>query len=597
MNNSMLLNGFLLFSFSAAITWLVRSASYRFGFVSLPREERWHKKPTALLGGVAIFVAFLTGYLLLIPQDSQNLLLVGCAGAMFLLGVSDDLRSIKPQSKLVTQIVVSVALVYFGPVLPYFDSQLINFLITLLWLIGITNAMNLLDNMDGLCAGVAIIASFYRLVFCSLEGHVEGVMLALVFMMAVAGFLVFNFNPASIFMGDSGSLFIGFMLAGMNVTPGHIYAKSILSVLLFPVLILIIPIFDTALVSMVRKFSGRPISVGGKDHSSHRLVAVGLSERSAVLILYGISVASGAVAYILYQQGFSYTLFFISLFAIGMALFGVYLSKIRVYEEDEIANPDPKDMFRLVADFKYKRQMLLVFLDVFLVITAYYGAYSLRFEGIAPGGLYFQLFLQSFPIVLVLSIVSFFAFGLYRYDWDWRYTGIRDLWVMIKGISVATAAAVLAVTYLYRFEGYSRSVFLIYWGTLLILMAGTRLSFRMLTELLAVRPDRHKKVLIYGAGDGGELLLREFKNNHGRETVVVGFLDDDPRRVKSSIHGVPVLGNSQTAEFWIRKHLVSEIIVSSTKIPSSKVVELQQICSRFEVGLLRAYMKFEKAIS
>lgn len=582
-----------IFCVSVGITWVVRAAAYRYNFVSAPRDERWHQRPTALFGGIAFVVSFMVGLLLFVPLEHDILLLAACSGGMFVLGLVDDFLQIKPQTKLIGQIVISITLIYFGPSLKFFESAILNLLITLFWLVGITNAMNLLDNMDGLCAGIAIIAAVYRLVFCLLEGHTAGALLALVFVAAISGFLTFNFNPASLFMGDCGSLFIGFMLAGMNISDSHTYAKSILSVLLFPVLLLIIPIFDTTLVTVGRKIYGRRVSMGGRDHSSHRLVAIGLSERQAVLVLYAMAVSSGGIAYVLYQRGFSYAVFFMGLFLIGVVLFGVYLSRVKIYGDDAVCPIDEKSMVRLVVNIPYKKQLFAVILDFVLILTAYYGAYRLRFGPIQPGDVQFRLFLESFPILIVLSFVSFFVFGLYRYSW--RYTGIQDLWVMMKGCFGGTMCTVLALTYFFRFEGYSRSVFLIYWGSLVMLVAGSRLSFSMLTELFGSRPEHHRKVLIYGAGDGGELLLRELKNNYAREAVVVGFLDDDPNHLKTRIHGVPVLGGVETTEFWVRRYLVSQIIISSGKIPSKRVAQLQEVCDRFQIDLQRASMKFEKA--
>jgi len=595
LNDSEILVAGVILSCSAGMTWIVRAAAYRFGFVSVPRHERWHRKPTALFGGIAIFTSFFVGFLLFVPKQSEYVVLAVCSSGMFLLGLVDDFVRLKPQTKLVAQIVVATAFAYSGLVLPFSDREMVNFLITLLWLVGITNAMNLLDNMDGLCAGVAMIAAAYGLVFCAMEGDAAGVMTATVFIAALGGFLLFNFNPSSIFMGDAGSLFVGFLLAGVNVAAPNTHARSVLSILLFPCLILVIPIFDTALVSVIRKFSGRPISVGGKDHSSQRLVAVGLSERRAVLILYAVSLVSGGIAYLLNRQGFSYTLFFISLFVIGMVLFGVYLSNVKVYSDDADISEDRKDVFQLVADVPYKKYVALIVLDVLLVFTAYYGAYWLRFEGIQTSDRQFRLFVNSFPIVLVLSVISFFVSGLY-YD-NWRYTGIRDLLAMIKGSFGGAMGSVVVLTFVYRFEGYSRSVLVMYWGILLMLLAGSRLSFRMLTEVLVVSPDHYRRVLIYGAGDGGELLLRELKNNPAMEAKVVGFLDDDPSRLRTKIHGISVLGPLGTAEFWIRRYSVGQIIISSQKIPVAKVSELQEICDRFQVELLRASIKYDKALA
>src|SRR4029077_15375024 len=155
------------------------------------------------------------------------------------------------------------------------------------WLVGITNALNLLDNIDGLAGGVAAIGALFLTYLCHAAHQPAHAALCAPFAGAVCGFLVFNFNPASIFMGDCGSLFLGFFLAGSAlINPAAGRSRTFLPVLAVPVLILFIPIFDTLFVMVQRKLAGRPVSLGGRDHTSHRLVALGLSERHAVLLLY-----------------------------------------------------------------------------------------------------------------------------------------------------------------------------------------------------------------------------------------------------------------------------------------------------------------------
>lgn len=575
---------------SAGATFLVRLAARHYGFVAKPNLRRWHRTPTALLGGVAIFVAFLCGFLLFVPAEPGRWVFIGCATAMFLVGLGDDLIGVKPHVKLLAQVLVAALFLGFGATFPFSSNEPLNLLIMLTWLVGITNAMNLLDNMDGLCAGIAVIAGLFRLLSCAMEGHEAGVATALVFIAAVAGFLVFNLNPASIFMGDSGSLFIGFLLAGLSVSGMHgNAAKSVFAVLLFPVLSLAIPIFDTTLVTITRHFSGRPISQGGRDHSSHRLVAIGQSETQAVGILWGMSATGGGVAFLFYRYGVPDSVLIASLFGVGLALFGVYLGKAKV--QGEANRPTPRTDSPPVAKAAGRGRVFTFALDVLLVTIAYYGAYWLRFEGFSSEPEQFRLFLDSMPAALVCALTSFFLFGLYRNHW--RYTGIRDLWMTLKATFTAVLLTVALSTFMYRFEGYSRSVFLIYWGALFLSVSGSRCSFRLFEELLEGRPPDQARVLIYGAGDTGELLLRELKGKlNGRR--VVGFLDDDPAWARSLIHGVPVLGGLDTAEAWVRKHSVNEIIISSSEVSQETLAQLRAVCEKSDIELTRATMKLER---
>ncbi len=285
------------FLLALLLTPLVRRLARRWGFVARPKVDRWHKNPTAMMGGVAMWLAVVVTYIALVPHTGQGWVVIGAASFLFLVGLVDDLLHIKPYQKLIGQVIGAAIVVNYGLVLPWTRSLPANMVITIFWLIGITNAINLLDNMDGLATGIAAIASSF-LTFNFVTGHqsIEAMMLA-VFAGALVGFLVYNSNPASIFMGDSGSMFIGFFLASaalVNVSGGR--SRSFVPVLAVPILVLFIPIFDTTFVTILRKLSGRAASQGGRDHTSHRLVALGMSESRAVWMLYGLATLSGLLA-------------------------------------------------------------------------------------------------------------------------------------------------------------------------------------------------------------------------------------------------------------------------------------------------------------
>src|SRR3954465_4324844 len=282
---------------SLALTPLVRALARRYGVVAKPRAERWHKKPRGLLGGVSIYLAVALSFLLFVPHTREGWVVMGASTALFVVGLVDDFLHIKPYQKLIGQILGATAVVYFGLLLPWGWAASVGMALTIFWLIGITNAINLLDNMDGLAAGVSAIAAVFIAAGFAANGQpTEAAMLA-VFAAALVGFLVYNTNPASIFMGDCGSMFIGFFLASsplINLAGGR--SRAFLPVLAVPILVLFIPIFDTTFVTILRKLSGRAASQGGRDHTSHRLVALGTSERHAVWLLYGLAALSGILA-------------------------------------------------------------------------------------------------------------------------------------------------------------------------------------------------------------------------------------------------------------------------------------------------------------
>ena len=246
--------------------------------------------------------------------------------------------------------------------------------LAIFWLIGITNAINLLDNMDGLASGIAVIAAgFLALSFVN-SGQFTEALILLIFAGALLGFLVYNSNPASIFMGDCGSMFVGFFLASsalINVSGGR--SRSLLPVLAVPILVLFIPIFDTTFVTVLRKLSGRAASQGGRDHTSHRLVALGMSERHAVWMLYGFAALSGLLAILVQRARLDVSLAAIAGFTIVLTLVGVYLAGVKVYDqsEAELALKE-KPLYAFLVDVSYKRRIFEVLLDVVLIILSYW---------------------------------------------------------------------------------------------------------------------------------------------------------------------------------------------------------------------------------
>ena len=577
--------GFIL---SLALTALVKPVAVRFGAVALPKADRWHRAKVPLLGGVAIAGAVVGGALVNGVRDADIWELLAGALTLSVVGLVDDVRPLRPQTKFVAQILVAAALAALGLQLRLTGYPVLDILVTVVWIVGITNAINLLDNMDGLAAGVAAIAVGFRLAFFVLDGNAAEAAFAAIVLGATLGFLVHNFNPASIFMGDAGSLFLGVLVSGLNLVGGWPYSKAALSVLLFPVLILLVPIFDTLFVSVVRTMAGRSLSTGGRDHTSHRLVMLGLSEREAVLVLHFVALLSGSVAYMAYIYGISYTVVLIAFLAIGLGLLGVYLARLKVYPEEEAHLTEGTRFFGLAADFSYKRQVAAVAIDAALIVLAYYSAYLLRFEDRFHAEQ--PLLIRSLPLVLACQLAALAGFRIYQ--GVWRYTGVRDLVKLTKAATVGSLASVLAVVLLFRFEGFSRAVFILDWLLLVVLVGGSRIFFKTIEETLQPRREG-ERVLIYGAGDGGVMLLRELLNNRALGRQVVGFVDDDRAKHRTTIRGMPVLGGLDSLEEAIRSQQVTQVILSSPKITPERALAIGRICHSLDVPVVRATLRIE----
>lgn len=288
--------------FSMLATPLARRLALATGMVDAPSQRKVHQNPTPLLGGAAIYGAFVIALLLFggRAEIRQMIGIVLGATSISLVGVIDDARGVRPSLKLLAQLGAAAIVILSGLRVQIFSSEMLNIGISLLWIAAITNALNLLDNMDGLSGGVAAVAASYFLLLAALNGQFLVGALSAALLGACIGFLRYNFNPASIFMGDTGALFIGFILASVAIKLR--FTNTFVVTWMVPPVVLLVPLFDTMLVIVSRLRRGvNPLTTPGKDHLSHRLVAFGFTKREAVLICWLIGSAGGMVAVFLTQ--------------------------------------------------------------------------------------------------------------------------------------------------------------------------------------------------------------------------------------------------------------------------------------------------------
>ena len=290
-----------------ATPWAM-SAARRLGVLDVPSARKVHLQPTPLLGGVAIYAAIWIALLLIsrlelarqyvfLPDTTGELALIFLSTVVLILvGILDDRATggIPPWSKLLGQLLAAAIVLAAGVRFQVFGLLPLDLLLTLVWLVGISNAVNFLDNIDGLSAGATAIAAGFFFVLASANGQYLVACMALAVAGGCLGFLRYNFNPAVIFMGDAGTLFLGFLLAiiGAKLQLGPTGWWGLIAA----VLILILPIFDTTFVTLNRLRTGRRVTQGGKDHTSHLLVRRGLPHRQAVLVLYTVALAGGGAA-------------------------------------------------------------------------------------------------------------------------------------------------------------------------------------------------------------------------------------------------------------------------------------------------------------
>ena len=593
------------FLLSLFLTPAIRHLAVKGNLVARARDDRWQKRPIALLGGVSIFFSMmavwqLTSFVFGIYSLTKPLVPLALGGmAIFLLGLIDDLFEINPQHKLVGQVIIASVLVIFGFQINWFESMTANLVISIFWIVGITNAFNLLDNMDGLSVGIALIAGLFLIlsqIYSDIQSVVSATLFLSAFLGSLIGFLIYNFCPASIFMGDSGSLFIGFLLAGLATKASGLISGSqshhLVFVLAIPILILFIPILDTTFVSVMRKLSGRSISVGGKDHSSHRMVAIGFSEKTAVLILYSFAAISGLLAIIITRLSLGVSLVLVIFYLLFIIFFWINLAKVKVYPEELITSEAGKGKLTpLLIDLTYKRRLFEVLLDLVSIPLAYWSSYLIRFEGSAYGA-NFPIFLKSLPIVVACQLFSFFLLGVYR--GIWQYVGMRDVIIYGKAITVGTVLSVMVNLGIYRFMGFSRTLFIIYWMILMALVTASRFSYRLIGEATPKNSMKGgRRTLIYGAGAGGQLVMQEIERNKNLGLALVGFIDDDIRKQNRKFIGYPVFGGKDRLSEIVNTNNISEVIISFRNMDKESKDALKEECGSIGVNLSRLNIVIE----
>ena len=581
------------FAAAAAATPIVRAVARRFKAVALPRNDRWHRSPTAMMGGVAIFMAVMAVVPAMVRQSRQGWVVLGASTLLFLVGMIDDFLKIKPYQKLIGQLLGVASVMYFGLVLPWTNSASLNMLITLVWLIGITNAINMLDNMDGLAVGIAAISAIFLGINFALNGQFNEALMLAGFAGALLGFLIYNHSPASIFMGDCGSMFIGFFLATTALLSGTGggRSRSIVAVLAVPVLVLLVPIFDTTFVTLMRKMAGRAASQGGRDHTSHRLVALGLSEKHAVWMLYSLAISGGVLALVARHAAIDVSVVAIATFTIVLTFLGIHLGRVRVYAETELAAAREKPLVSFLLDLSHKRRVFEVVLDVILISLAYYLAYALKFGSAHDSGDW-KLFIKTIPIVVMVKLGMFLATGIYR--GLWRYASLASVVDFARATIVSSVATLLVLVVAYRFEGFSRTVFALDAVLMMMLLTISRFSFRILRRLLpATHAQDCRRVLIYGAGDGGELVYRELRNNSELRAVPVAFVDDDPSKNGRLIHGLRVYSTVTPLEETCQRLRIDQVLISTNKLTHERLTEIVGRCAASGLMVSRAAMSFE----
>lgn len=605
------------------ISWLgtplVLKLAERVGAIDQPDERKIHIRPIPRMGGVAVFAAF--SFALAIQafvqpgissswvMHREGITFYVALLIMFLLGIWDDLRTLKPLEKFFVQIILSslvyvagfrVSLIPNSTIADLTQVGAVDFLITTLWIVGVTNAINLIDGLDGLASGVAFIASMAIFAVSLINQDPATATVALILAGSLVGFLRYNFYPAKIFLGDSGSLFVGFALAVLSIQCSrHGVTEHVLAI---PVLVLGVPIVDT-LLAMVRRFlkSFLPKQQGtdsllstlksifspDRSHVHHRLIARGFSHMRAVMLLYLVSFAFGfgAIA-IRVSSGNSSELIML---VIGTALV-MGVAQLRYREMAILRNGILLRAYLRLYDWQLlRRTFFQILVDTGFVVAAYSTAY---FLSISIGDTFagHHQFWRLLPLVSAVQITVFWISGLYK--GTVRQAGVGDALRTTKSVALATVVSGLT---LFFFSGldfsFVRIVFLLDFYFLLSLVVCSRFSFSALKYLFEKENAGEKRVLIYGADSHGVLVLQNILGFDSQNLTPIGFLDDDPQLEGKFLNGYPIFGGHWKLHRLLERQSINEILLTQNVRPEIlkrlKMIARSQgiVIRRFQIRL------------
>ncbi|HET9506520.1 MAG TPA: hypothetical protein VFO81_01140 [Gaiellaceae bacterium] len=547
--------------------------------VAAPSGERWHERATPTFGGVGIFAGLLAGAGAALAagaiEPSSELLgiLVGCA-ILFVAGFLDDALTLSPVAKLAAQFAAAGVVLASGLTVEVVSNDVLATGLGLLWLVGITNAFNLLDNMDGLAASLATVACAVLAVAATAADDGElGLVLALALGAACLGFLPFNLRrgrQAAVFMGDSGSQVIGFGLASLALASSWTTAGATLTTVLLPLLVLAIPILDTTLVTVRRTLERRPVTRGGTDHSSHRLVYYGLSEQQAVaaLTLLAALLGATALAYNVLSNA-RITAIGVLISFVVLVQFGSFLSDLE--ERSRRADPGPPPpLWR--AFLSQPRRLVEVLVDFGTICASFLAAYLLFVD---DGGDDVQraVFLATLPVLLAVRYVLFVLFGIYRRIW--RFASARDLFAIVAAVALSVPPTVAVIAKTQPLGSFPAEIFLVDALLCATLVAGSRLALRVLPGFGERTPRGERtRILIVGAGRSGRALARELGETSDRR--VVGFVDDNPAVRRRRVLGVKVFGALNDMQIHLATTKPDEVLVT---VPDADAERLQSVVS------------------
>ena len=596
--------GLLAWLLTPVSVWLARQV----GAIDHPGPRRVHDHPVPRLGGLAVVgsTVVLLGVGMMgvlgarrwaAPSTAVGIL----AGLVPILAVSirDDISRVRPLPKFVAHAIGAGIAMAGGMLLPptihLFGMPLplgwVAIPLSALWLVGVTNAFNIVDGLDGLSAGLGLIsaAGLVGVLLVAREPALATAVLVLAG--AIVGFLPYNLHPARVFLGDSGATAIGYLLACFTLASSAKMSAGFATAI--PVVLIGVPIADT-LVAMVRRAisrlengTGNHIYEADHNHIHHRLLALGFSHQKAVILLCAV----GSFLALMALLSLLLTRQQAGLMLTGILLAGLVGLKRLGYGEFALLQRGVA--LRLYDLPVLRRSFFVVFVDIAVIAVALYLTIGLKRADwwLATSRGYL---LSALTVLIPAHVIAFTLFGVYRASW--RLAGVDAVRRLCSAVILASVASVVLLE-IVRFDKRDISLFGLYMFVELVLATGSRVSYRILDQLRSQGTIGGTPTLIYGAGVGGSSAVREMLSNGAVGLTPVGFIDDNPGRAGKSLNGYPTLGNVDQLESALSQCGARVVVVSSHRIPDHKVAQVQRVCESRGVRLLRMRIGFDEVSS
>jgi UDP-GlcNAc:undecaprenyl-phosphate/decaprenyl-phosphate GlcNAc-1-phosphate transferase len=582
--------GLTSFSLAAGLVPVAKRIAMACDVTDKPGPGHPHARVTAKLGGAAIIAGF-----------GLPLLVVGrlpfwmglCTVAMSAVGIADDAWVLLPRTKLVLQLLIVTIFAVTFHHLGYELRPWLIALITVFWLTTTTNSFNLIDGLDGLACGIGIIACVATLIAAILEGNRERALQAVALGAALLGFLPYNLHPATIFMGDGGSLPVGFLLGLLSFQVGDaVRNSSILATYVLPLFVVLVPLLDAGTVIITRLATGRPISARGLDHFHHRLLALGLSCAGAVLFCWALAITSAMYSVAASIMARAYLVLTLPMVCLALAPFALFLIDLAF----EVNSPGAiygraHGIARMILSVGYRLRLVEVMLDLFLAAASYFAVFLLWTNFRADDGTT-EYLLKGLPWVLAASCLAFYATRIYR--GMWHYVGIAD--VVRFGTGAAAASLLVMLLSAVKLVPFQPAEIVLFGIMLFDFLLATRVSLRLIRRAIGGLAPTEWRILLVGAHPRWEDIVHECMRRTGRRTKAVGFVDDDIFMHGRLIGGVGVLGPIDAIEKIYSSTRFDELVITDERLRQDRLVSLLEFAQRQQLRLCNYSVQLEELV-